>query len=159
MSDEKADVVPFKCLSIRQPWASYVVRGYKDIENRDWRTSYRGPLWIHAGKKVVGDVGRAKLTFNQITGELSPAMDNLPRGAIIGIVRLTDVLEPEENQFEEWGETYSYGFKLEDPERIEPIACKGKLNIFTPDARSVIEGVREAFGGLSGGTYREAYHG
>jgi hypothetical protein len=31
-----------KALSIRQPWASLIVAGYKDIENRSWRTSYRG---------------------------------------------------------------------------------------------------------------------
>ena len=29
-------------LSIRQPWAWLIVNGYKDIENRDWKTHYRG---------------------------------------------------------------------------------------------------------------------
>ncbi len=35
-------------LSIRQPYAWAVVHGIKDIENRSWRTHYRGPLLIHA---------------------------------------------------------------------------------------------------------------
>jgi ASCH domain-containing protein len=37
-------------LSLRQPWAWLVVNGYKDIENRSWRTNHHGPLVIHASK-------------------------------------------------------------------------------------------------------------
>lgn len=37
-----------KALSIRQPWAWLIANGYKDIENRSWRTNYRGPVLIHA---------------------------------------------------------------------------------------------------------------
>ncbi len=40
-----------KCLSIRQPWAWLSLAGYKDVENRTWRTHYRGHLLIHAGLK------------------------------------------------------------------------------------------------------------
>jgi hypothetical protein len=39
-------------LSIRQPWASYVVSGLKSIELRSWATDYHGWLWIHAGKQI-----------------------------------------------------------------------------------------------------------
>lgn len=41
-----------KALSIQQPWAWLIVNGYKAIENRTWATAYRGPLLIHAGKKI-----------------------------------------------------------------------------------------------------------
>lgn len=37
-------------LSIRQPWAWLIVHGQKDIENRDWKTPFRGRVLIHAGK-------------------------------------------------------------------------------------------------------------
>jgi hypothetical protein len=37
------------CLSMLQPWASLLVEGFKRVEGRFWNTSYRGPLWIHAG--------------------------------------------------------------------------------------------------------------
>lgn len=33
-----------KALTIKQPWASLIVHGIKDIENRTWRTDYRGPV-------------------------------------------------------------------------------------------------------------------
>lgn len=38
-----------KALTISQPWASLIASGDKWIENRCWRTYYRGPLAIHAG--------------------------------------------------------------------------------------------------------------
>jgi hypothetical protein len=44
-----------KGLSIIQPWASAIVFAGKDIENRKWRTHYRGPLAIHASGKLDRD--------------------------------------------------------------------------------------------------------
>jgi hypothetical protein len=41
-----------KALTIRQPWAWATIYGGKDVENRRWRTAYRGPLLIHAGKNA-----------------------------------------------------------------------------------------------------------
>lgn len=38
-----------KALTIQQPWASMIASGEKWVENRTWRTNYRGPLAIHAG--------------------------------------------------------------------------------------------------------------
>ena len=44
--------LPNVALSIRQPWAWLIVNGHKDVENRTWRTNFRGPVLIHAGKAV-----------------------------------------------------------------------------------------------------------
>ena len=38
-------------LSILQPWAYLVAAGFKPVENRRWKTSRRGPFYIHAGKR------------------------------------------------------------------------------------------------------------
>jgi len=38
----------FRCLSVCQPWAWAIVRGFKTIENRGRSTNYRGWLGIHA---------------------------------------------------------------------------------------------------------------
>jgi len=38
----------YPALSIRQPWAWFVVNGYKPFENLSWWTRYRGPTLIHA---------------------------------------------------------------------------------------------------------------
>lgn len=42
-----------KTLSIRQPFASLICRGIKTIENRSWKTAYRGKLLIHASGKSL----------------------------------------------------------------------------------------------------------
>lgn len=41
-----------KALSIKQPWAWLVSEGYKGVENRTWKTNYRGVFLIHAGKEI-----------------------------------------------------------------------------------------------------------
>jgi hypothetical protein len=40
-----------KAISIWQPWASLIVSGYKKFETRNWKTSHRGKLIIHAAKR------------------------------------------------------------------------------------------------------------
>ena len=40
-----------KTLSIRNPWAYLIAYGVKDVENRSWKTDYRGELLIHASGK------------------------------------------------------------------------------------------------------------
>ena len=39
-----------KALTLTQPWATLVAIGAKHYETRSWRTSYRGPLLIHAAR-------------------------------------------------------------------------------------------------------------
>jgi hypothetical protein len=39
-----------KTITICQPYAELILLGEKRVENRVWRTDYRGPLLIHAGK-------------------------------------------------------------------------------------------------------------
>jgi|LSQX01.3.fsa_nt_gb hypothetical protein len=41
-----------KVITIKQPWASLIANGYKEYEFRTWKTNYRGPLLIHAGKGI-----------------------------------------------------------------------------------------------------------
>lgn len=41
-----------RALSLTQPWAQLVALGAKRIETRSWPTDYRGPLAIHAAKKM-----------------------------------------------------------------------------------------------------------
>ncbi len=40
-----------KAITLWQPWAWALIHGGKDVENRVWRTHYRGPLIIHAAKR------------------------------------------------------------------------------------------------------------
>jgi hypothetical protein len=42
-----------KALTIKQPWASLIAHGIKDIENRTWKTNFRGRIFIHTSAKIV----------------------------------------------------------------------------------------------------------
>ena len=52
MSTKKPEAGSMKVIVIRQPWAWLIVHGYKDIENRSWRTRYRGTLLIQASANL-----------------------------------------------------------------------------------------------------------
>ncbi len=41
-----------KAISVIQPWASLIMLGAKRFETRSWQTTHRGPLLIHASKKL-----------------------------------------------------------------------------------------------------------
>ncbi|WP_311416532.1 ASCH domain-containing protein, partial [Hoylesella shahii] len=42
-----------KILFVRQPWASLLVSGLKDIENRTWAPNFKGRILIHASSTRV----------------------------------------------------------------------------------------------------------
>lgn len=92
-----------KVLTLHQPWASLIALGVKTIETRSWSTTYRGPLAIHAAKKVVyGRIGNT-LTFNDAAPTLSTIGTNyaLPLGAIVATCTLVDVVPMVEGHLHE----------------------------------------------------------
>lgn len=81
-----------KALSLMQPWATLIAQGAKRIETRNWSTSYRGPLAIHASKSLprwVVDVVRSEPQFAAALG--NQALDDLPRGCIVATCQLVAV--------------------------------------------------------------------
>ena len=37
-----------KCLSVKNPYSYLICSGLKDVENRSWKTNYRGEILIHS---------------------------------------------------------------------------------------------------------------
>ncbi len=112
-----------KALSLKQPWAWAVIEGIKDIENRKWKTKFRGDLLIHASRTFDG-IGFIVL---QNMGLNPPPESFLERGSIIGRVTVIDCVRvhPSRFFFGPWG------FILRDPIKFkEPIFWKGQLGIF-----------------------------
>lgn len=85
-----------KALSIKQPWASLIAHGIKDIENRTWKTKFRGRIFIHATAKAL-DI-TSKLLNNEQGKALSNHIHKVnnkfsltsPTSAIIGEVDIVD---------------------------------------------------------------------
>ena len=113
-----------KCLSVRQPWATLIVRGYKDIENRTWDTAYRGNLFIHASKQYdEEEISQAISSYR-----LNP--DDFPKGAVVGVVELKDIVTEHHSA---WFNG-PYGWVLEKPEEMPPTPCRGRPSLFELDA-------------------------
>ena len=95
-----------KALSIKQHWASLIAHGIKDIENRTWRTNFRGRIYIHASAKwdnrsktndasdlLTWEQNRAiphQLHADFIDQGVIVKDDCIPLSAIIGEVEIVD---------------------------------------------------------------------
>lgn len=75
-----------KALTIKQPWATLIVDGYKEYEFRSWKTNYRGKILIHAGLSLEKDADKRFEVYN-LTHDY---------GCIIGEAILTDCILVEE---------------------------------------------------------------
>jgi hypothetical protein len=118
-----------KTISIRQPWADAIIHAGKDIENRSWTTSYRGPLLIHAAATVM-PVAAMEAAYDFIA-KRSPIFPpaSLPpfsRGGIVGVVDLVDIVEASDSP---WF-VGRYGWVLKNPRPIETTPLTGRLGLF-----------------------------
>lgn len=114
-----------KTLSIKQPYASLIAEGIKDIENRSFRTYFRGTFLIHASMQWHDRLFNGELftkeQFDSISNNWiskNPELDlmrylrrekigldeNLPVSAIIGKVDLIDCVQ---NHDSVWAEKNS----------------------------------------------------
>lgn len=110
-----------KAISIRQPWAWLIVRGEKDIENRTWRTNFRGRVFVHAAQKIdwkaVKELGIKK--------EWWPVFERLS-GGIVGEVEIVDCVTSHRSV---WFEG-PFGFVLKNARPLEFLKMHGKLGFF-----------------------------
>lgn len=121
-------VFPERALSVRQPYAEAIVRGWKDVENRTWALAdSRLPIWvaIHASAKRE----RLPLWLRQrLSAEQAKQIREAPLGAIVGVVeiRSIEVVTPSP-----WWDGSSLAWALNRAIRFEdPIPCKGGLSIW-----------------------------
>lgn len=87
-----------KCITVKQPWASLIVHGIKDIENRTWKTNFRGRVLIHAGvSKSLDNIPLDGVFSEQQLWNLKSWFREIdlcereyPHGLIIGSVEIVD---------------------------------------------------------------------
>jgi hypothetical protein len=122
--------LPRVALSIRQPWAYFVVNGFKDVENRTWKTDYRGPVLIHASQKPDGIyledepmLRRGGVPKSIIKGL---TLDEARPGGIVGVAELVDCVSKSKSP---WF-TGPYAFVFNNPIRLPFVPLKGKLRFF-----------------------------
>lgn len=124
-----------KVLTIREPWASLVINGYKKYEFRSWKTNYRGKILIHAGLGVDRDMLDRFKNYNI----------ECVKGAIIGEADLVDciLVDIEFNDklrsidpvvYAKSSYVEKYAWKLDNIIKYdEPIYCKEQLGLWNYD--------------------------
>ena len=124
-----------KALTIKEPWATLIIEGYKEYEFRSWKINYRGKILIHAGMS----------NEKKYTEMFKDYHLDYPHGAIIGEAILVDCIpvtpELEEILYQKNPLVYHksehkrvYAWKLEKIIKYEkPINCKGKLGLWNYD--------------------------
>lgn len=130
-----------KVLTVKQPWAHLIVDNIKDVENRTWQTKYRGELYIHTSKnsfdfwaldyiKNIDNLLYQYVVdyFGVRNNKITKHMEQF--GSIIGKTNIINILD---NSYSVWAMEDSFHWMLKNSSRINPIPCKGKLNIWEYD--------------------------
>jgi len=133
-----------KALSIKQPWASLIAHGIKNVENRTWKTNFRGKIFIHASAKPVEVLfsveQSAQLWMNGFDATTVISKESFPISAIIGEVEIVDCVINHESIWAEksdwqevgWTEKQIYNWVLANAVLYDkPILnVKGKLSFW-----------------------------
>lgn len=125
-----------KALSIKQPWASLICTprednpalGIKDIENRTWKTNFRGKIYVHASqawnaaiaeicisnpnvKAALEKLGKIHNYKDKSIGYKGYSFSGLEHGAIIGEV---DIIDCVINHDSIWAEKAQQQYRIYD---------------------------------------------
>lgn len=138
-----------KIISVRAPWWCFLVHSNKDIENRDWPTSYRGPVLLHASswwkQEVVELDTESALRMREATGpapkRLKMTWDEMRAlgGHIVGRADIVDCVTASTSP---WF-VGRYGFVIANAKPVVPIPFKARLGLFDAPA-DVIAQLKEA---------------
>ena len=125
-----------KVITIKQPWATLIAKGYKKYEFRTWKCNYRGDILIHAGKGIDKEAVKRFECYNL----------EYPHGCIIAKATMSDCVEVTESfrcerkkdnelvyrgiQDRNWN---GYGFKMDNVKEIAPIEINGQLGLWNYD--------------------------
>lgn len=143
-----------KAISLWQPWASLWLSPSKIHETRHWQTPHRGEMLVHAAKRLVTDVDEelAEILFHEFGADWAKS---LPRGAIVGVVDLIDVVPTKKiymNGFIDSADMVCgdfsdgrFGWKRGSYRRFEsPIPWRGRQTIFNVPREAVAEQLAKA---------------
>lgn len=135
-----SDLPNLPALSIRQPWAWLILNVGKDIENRCWKTNFRGRFLIHAAKGCTraeyedalwfaGDAETRMVGATHLPGMPTVKVPNLReinRGGVVGMAEIVDCV----NRSDSGWFMGEYGFVLRNVQPLPFTPCKGALGFF-----------------------------
>jgi hypothetical protein len=119
-----------KTLSIIMPWPLLIMNYGKDVENRSWKTDYRGRILVHVSKKPRPDYRDIfnNVFFPNLTEGEWGEINREWCGCIIGSVELADCVQ---NFKSPWAESGMWHWVLRDPVLLEnPVPVRGSLGLW-----------------------------
>lgn len=131
-----------KALTICQPYAHLIALGEKRVENREWATTYRGPLLIHAGKSrawldIEVDAERGKHDYPTLI-----PLAEMAFGAIVAHANLVACLHIDRIREGKYDDVYpwlrqhehtngTWCWVLDSVRRLhEPVPCSGAQGLW-----------------------------
>lgn len=130
-----------KVLSIKQPWAYLIATGIKDIENRSWKTNYRGKFLIHAPRFITKLDFYDLFTIDQLN-VFSNSIDNngrciavncaLKRYALSSIIGEVEIIDCVQDSKSIWADPKCWHWILKNAVLYDKpiINVKGKLSFW-----------------------------
>lgn len=143
--DINAGLYPTRAISLTQPWCYFMLslppEHLKRIENRSWNSAVRGPVWVHASKKMTAQDFRSACEFALRAGvpstllPSSPASHLIPRGGIVGRFNITGVVRADGGGAvcpDRQGRWYmgQYGYVVDDARPVKLVPCMGALGFW-----------------------------
>ena len=130
-----------RVLSIRQPYAWFIVHAGKGVENRSWSTSFRGPVLIHASASMTRrEYELGLLTAREATGEdwlwKTPPPSGLPKGGIVGVTEVLDCRPSPsgwragDRELLPWESPAGYALVLGESAPLPFVPCRGRLGLW-----------------------------
>ena len=134
-----------KALTIKPPFAYRVVEGMKDVENRFWKTSFRGRLLIHNGRRpaeYVWQIPRLARAMGVMINGTPDAGENA--GCVIGSVEVHDCIPSSDCELY-WADDHDgYCWLLRDPRMFwHPLPWRGQPGLFEIPDEQVSDGIVE----------------
>ena len=114
-----------RILSVRQPWASLIAHGYKDVENRKWMPRELGRIAIHASLiwSTLGEQYAQRLNVPQYVINMA----RHSRGRIVGTVEIAEIKSESTSG---WYIDGHYAWMLKEPEPLWSEPVKGRLQFW-----------------------------
>jgi hypothetical protein len=134
-----------KALTVKQPWAWAIAKGYKTVENRSRATSHRGPLAIHSSMrweepKELWLRNAVSITRNlgyELPATLGDDMPYAGTGLVLAVVEVVDVCTASRDsatvvcECGPWANAAATHWWLANARLLpEPIAAKGRLGLW-----------------------------
>ena len=128
-----------KALSVKQPWASLIIGGIKDVENRTWQvTDLPATVLIHTGVSIDRDAvdflenDLSEMGFKTINNILMgniPDFQDMPRSAILGYATIEQCAQ---NYPSDWASPGQFHWVIKDVHVFDqPITgIRGQLGLY-----------------------------